>query len=251
MSNKRISNQSVFFDIININTQIFLQRRYLILSHIQHLEPILKKMLHNYEVISSKVSTNGQSLYVTVLKQNTDYYCQFRISTHSSSSSFYSNKSFNYFGNNSDKLVEKILNYLEYSPWTSFTYADYFVLQTLKLSSKQDIFYYIDNTFGIFDNNVQSMVFYQEYNHSKYKAINLVTESFNKFLKKLFSTGLLSHYKLSEDILRLYITNAGAELLNRYTSVYSDLYEEDFYGIDWKNIALPEHTGSTLIANKE
>ena len=58
-------------------------------------------------------------------------------------------------------------------------------------------------------------------------------------MKKLFSTGLLSYFEESAEILHLYITEGGIKALDYYQEMYISQYRQDYQKIDLHNLILP------------
>lgn len=118
------------------------------MSKLSNLEEKIKESISGYTILSSRIS-NDESLYITFLKEEQQAYCQIRISTHNSKSSFYSNKTFIFYGNDSDILVDQLIDYLKIAPWPKFGYSDFLVLEVMK-KRRNGLSFYIDNTFNIF-----------------------------------------------------------------------------------------------------
>ncbi|MCI1903943.1 MAG: hypothetical protein LKJ03_07655 [Enterococcaceae bacterium] len=207
------------------------------MSKLSNLEEKIKESISGYTILSSRIS-NDKSLYITFLKEEQQAYCQIRISTHNSKSSFYSNKTFIFYGNDSDILVDQLIDYLKIAPWPKFGYSDFLVLEVIK-KRRNGLSFYIDNTFNIFFNNTQGLVIYYEFYCKKNKYVNIASEDWDKVMKKLFSTGLLSYFEESAEILHLYITEGGIKALDYYQEMYISQYRQDYQKIDLHNLILP------------
>lgn len=178
-----------------------------------------------------------KSAYFIIIKGDSEF-ITFRISNHPTSS-FYSNRTFNN-KKELNQLLEEIRNYMDKTDWYTFKYEDYFSLKTLSSIPFKRIQFYIDNTMDIFDHSLGGLVFYQcrEFGRNN-KEFNIVSESFQKQLRKLFALGLISFYREGKDNLLVYINKSGKVMMDLMENKYEERYKEDKKNINYKYIEVP------------
>lgn len=190
------------------------------------------------KILNFSFAKKTKSAYFIMIKGESEY-ITFRISNHPTSS-FYSNRTFN---NKKDlnQLLEEIRNYLDKTDWYTFKYEDYFCLKTLSNIPFERIQFYIDNTMGIFDHSLGGLVFYQsrEFGRNN-KEFNIVSESFQKELRKLFASGLISSHRESKDNLLVYINKSGKVMMDLTEDKYEERYKDDEKNINYRYIEVPE-----------
>lgn len=206
---------------------------------IDNLELEVKNILNDDErILSFYFAKKTKSTYFIIIKGENKF-ITFRLSNHPTSS-FYSNRTFNN-RKNLAQLLEEIRNYMDKSDWYVFKYEDYFSLKTLSKIPFERIQFYIDNTMGIFDNSLGGLVFYQsrEFGRNN-KEFNVVSESFQKELRKLFAAGLISSYRKGKYDIHVYINSSGKFMMDYMEDKYKDRYKEDEKNINYKYIEVPD-----------
>lgn len=206
---------------------------------IDNLELEVKNILNDDErILSFYFAKKTKSTYFIIIKGENEF-ITFRLSNHPTSS-FYSNRTFNN-RKNLAQLLEEIRNYMDKSDWYVFKYEDYFSLKTLSKIPFERIQFYIDNTMGIFDNSLGGLVFYQsrEFGRNN-KEFNVVSESFQKELRKLFASGLISSYRKGKDDILIYINSSGKFMMDYMEDKYKDRYKEEEKNINYKYIEVPD-----------
>lgn len=203
-----------------------------------NLELEVKNILNTDErILSFSIAKKTKSAYFTIIKEE-DQFMSFRVSNHPTTS-FYSNRTFNK-KKDLDKLLEEIRNYMDKTDWYTFKYEDYFCLKTLSNIPFERIQFYIDNTMGIFDYSLVGLVFYQsrEFGRNN-KEFNIVSESFQKELRKLFASGLISSHREGKDDLLVYINKSGKIMMDFMEDKYEGRYKNDERNINYRYIEIP------------
>lgn len=205
----------------------------------ENLELEVKNILKDDErILSFYYAKKTKSAYFIITRDENEF-ITFRISNHPTSS-FYSNRTFNNKKELS-QLLEEIRDYMDKSDWYVFKYEDYFSLKALSKIPFERIQFYIDNTMGIFDHSLGGLVFYQsrEFGRNN-KEFNIVSESFQKELRKLFASGLIGSYREGRDEILVYINKSGKFMLDYMDEKYKDRFKADEKDIDYKYIEVPE-----------
>lgn len=204
-----------------------------------NLELEVKNILKNDEnILCFYFAKKTKSAYFIITKDENEF-ITFRVSNHPTSS-FYSNRTFNNKKELS-QLLEEIRNYMDKSDWYVFKYEDYFSLKVLSKIPFERIQFYIDNTMGIFDHSLGGLVFYQSRKFGRNnKEFNIVSESFQKELRKLFASGLIGSYREGKDDILVYINRSGKFIMDYMDEKYKDRFKADEKDIDYKYIEVPE-----------
>lgn len=195
---------------------------------------IYKLLTPEEQLLAFSSSKSGSSVYVLLINSNNEYIC-FRISDHQTSP-FYSNRTF-FFKDDLENLSLSIRQYLDKTSWYKFTYTDFYGLLCLKYMKIKDMSVYIDNSANIFGNEDMGMLFYQmvERSHNK-KDIHAVSETFQKTLRKLYSSGLISDIKLFDGARLIYTTAEGAAMLELNMPIFLNKFIQDYDSINWNYI---------------
>ncbi len=192
-------------------------------------------------ILSLTESSSKNSIYVLFRKHKFEY-MPIRISNHPKNS-FFSNKTF-YKHSIDDNLLSHIRYHLDHSDWYTFKYEDYFALKMLRKLTHTNLKIYIDNTMGIFDESKMGLLFYQiRYFGRNHKEMNTVSESFQKYLRRLFSAGLINGKRLENNDLSAYITQLGKDMIDEYTISFEEKYISDKEGVDLKYVEIPMDNG--------
>lgn len=205
-----------------------------------NLELEVKNILNgNERILSFYFSKKTKSAYFIIIKDDNKF-ITFRISNHSTNA-FYSNRTFN-IRKKSNQLLEEIRNYMDNSSWYNFKYQDYFGLKVVSEIPSKRMQLYIDNTMGIFDRSLGGLVFYQNIKfRSKNKKVNIVSETFQKELRKLFASGLISSsHREDKYELLVYITRLGKIILDYMTDKYKKRFKLDEPNINYEYIEVPK-----------
>ena len=204
-----------------------------------NLELEVEKILNvNETILSFYFAKKTESAYFIIIKGENEF-ITFRISNHPTSS-FYSNRTFN---NRKEiyQLLEEIRNYMDNSGWYVFKYEDYFSLKVLSRIPFNRIQFYIDNTMGIFDYSLGGLVFYQSRRYGKnHKEFNIVSESFQKELRKLYASGLISSYRKSKHEILVYINKSGKFMMDYMDIKYKERFTVDEKNISYRYIEVPK-----------
>lgn len=204
-----------------------------------NLESEVKNILNADErILSFSFAKKTKSAYFIIIKGENEF-ITFRVSNHPTSS-FYSNRTFNN-KKELDQLLEEIRNYMDKSDWYIFKYEDYFSLKALSKIPFKRIQFYIDNTMGIFDHSLGGLVFYQSRKFGRnHKEFNVVSESFQKELRKLFASGLISSHRESKDEILVYINKSGKFMMDYMEDKYKERFIDDEKNIDYRYIEVPD-----------
>lgn len=212
-------------------------------TDVTYILALLHEEFPHYTVVSVMYSSN-HSVYITLLDNMTLFYLQFRISTHKAKTGFYSNKTFYYEKDSSlDFLFANIAVYLKEGPWAKFTYEDYFVLSLIKDGKYNCSKFFVDNLYGIFTNNAQGLLIYQELSwHKNNKTVNIVSEAIEAVFRKLFATGVISYWVKNkkqvkdEQAFPIYISEAGFKLMEVFHEFYAQRYKNMQRQIRWDRL---------------
>lgn len=204
-----------------------------------HLEirQLIYNIIHPDEnLLSFSSSKTASSAYVILTKKSDEYIC-FRISDHKTNP-YYSNRTF-YFNNNLDNLKDNIRDYLNTSHWYSFTYEDFHTIMCLKYMKNKNMNIFIDTSSALFNRISTGMLFYQLVERSRNKKdMHAVSESFQKTLRKLYSSGLISEIKLFDNSHLIYVISEGSAITEHNTEKYIKKYIEQFDSINWNYIEI-------------
>lgn len=186
----------------------------------------LQSILHEDEwMLSLTQSDSNGSIYV-LFRKGAFAYMPIRISNHKNHS-YFSNKTF-YTTLEEDVLLSQIRTHLDHSSWYIFRYEDYFTLKMLTKLNMKNLRIYVDNSLGIYDGALMGLLFYQiRYFNRNHKEMNTVSESFQKYLRRLFAAGLLNGYRQANNDLSVYVTQMGKTMLTEYWHVYQERYLTD------------------------
>lgn len=186
----------------------------------------LQSVLHEDEwMLSLTQSDSNGSIYV-LFRKGAFAYIPIRISNHKNHS-YFSNKTF-YTTIEEDVLLDQIRTHLDHSDWYIFKYEDYFTLKMLTKLTMKNLRIYVDNSMGIYDGALMGLLFYQiRYFNRNHKEMNTVSESFQKYLRRLFAAGLLNGYRQANNDLSVYVTQMGKSMLTEYWHVYQERYLTD------------------------
>lgn len=186
----------------------------------------LQSVLHEDEwMLSLTQSDSNGSIYV-LFRKGAFAYIPIRISNHKNHS-YFSNKTF-YTTMEAAVLLGQIRTHLDHSDWYIFKYEDYFTLKMLTKLTMKNLRIYVDNSMGIYDGALMGLLFYQiRYFNRNHKEMNTVSESFQKYLRRLFAAGLLNGYRQANNDLSVYVTQMGKSMLTEYWHVYQERYLTD------------------------
>lgn len=94
---------------------------------------------------------------------------------------------------------------------------------------------------GIFDYSLGGLVFYQsrEFGRNN-KEFNVVSESFQKELRKLFASGLISSHREGKYEIRVYINKSGKVMMDYMEDRYKERFTDDEKNINYKYIEVPD-----------
>ncbi|MEM5614502.1 hypothetical protein AAHB43_10665 [Staphylococcus pseudintermedius] len=186
----------------------------------------LQSVLHEGEwMLSLTQSDSNGSIYV-LFRKGAFAYIPIRISNHKNHS-YFSNKTF-YTTMEEAVLLGQIRTHLDHSDWYIFKYEDYFTLKILTKLTMKNLRIYVDNSMGIYDGALMGLLFYQiRYFNRNHKEMNTVSESFQKYLRRLFAAGLLNGYRQANNDLSVYVTQMGKSMLTEYWHVYQERYLTD------------------------
>ncbi|EOH97903.1 hypothetical protein [Enterococcus pallens] len=200
---------------------------------------IISQLGEDEQLVALSMSKERKSAYACLVRGENNY-LTFRISDHLASTSFYSNRTFNFNRENLVFLQTELADYLTKSSWYTFLYNDFFLLYTLKFAYKYHLAILIDDLYDIFSNEEMGIVFYQEKIYGKKKKdVNIVSPSMTKYLRKLFATGLLSSIHKPNLGRKIFVTELGMRLLDVFSKVYIDQYLVDFANINWNYLEIP------------
>lgn len=205
---------------------------------IENFDTQVQNILKNEEyLLNFHISKKGNSCYFLIIKGEGEY-LTFRVSDHSTNA-FYSSKTFN-SRKDLDELLSEIRTYLDTASWYVFKYEDYFSLKVLSQVPFESVQFYIDNTMGIFDRSLTGLVFYQSREFGRnHKEFNIVSESFQKELRKLFASGLISDHREGKDDILLYINSFGKSTMDYTEEKYINRFKEDEKDINYRYIEVP------------
>ncbi|MFM9413546.1 hypothetical protein ACKQTC_04105 [Peptococcus simiae] len=203
------------------------------------LDEKVKTILRDGEkLLNFYVSQKAKSSYFIIIRSENEF-ITFRVSNHPTSA-FYSNRTFD-SRKDLDLLLKDIRAYMDKSSWYVFKYEDYFSLKALSQIPFKRIQFYIDNSMGIFDYFLGGLVFYQSRKFGRnHKEFNIVSESFQAELRKLFSVGLISEYRKDKDNILVYINRSSRFMMTYMEERYLDQFKKDEKEIDYRYIELPE-----------
>ncbi|EGQ3672310.1 hypothetical protein I0611_000326 [Staphylococcus pseudintermedius] len=198
----------------------------------------LQSILHEDEwMLSLTQSDSNGSIYV-LFRKGAFAYMPIRIRNHKNHS-YFSNKTF-YTTLEEDVLLSQIRTHLDHSSWYIFRYEDYFTLKMLTKLNMKNLRIYVDNSLGIYDGALMGLLFYQiRYFNRNHKEMNTVSESFQKYLRRLFAAGLLNGYRQANNDLSVYVTQMGKTMLTEYWHVYQERYLTDIKKIDYRYVEVP------------
>lgn len=204
-----------------------------------NLELEVQNILYSEErILNFYIAKKTKSAYFIIVKGENEF-ITFRVSNHPTNS-FYSNRTFS-SKNDLNQLLEDIRNYMDKSGWYVFKYEDYFCLKALSKIPYKLMKFYIDNTMGMFDFSLGGLIFYQSLEYGKKnKQFNAVSESFQKGLRKLFASGLISSYRESKDKILIYINRSGRFMMDYMEDRYIDRFKKDEKNINYKYIEVPD-----------
>lgn len=201
----------------------------------QKVESILRE---DENILNFSMSRNLKSAYFILTKKE-DQFITFRVSDHAANS-FFSNRTFD-SKKEVEILVDEIRNYMNKANWYYFNYEDYFTLKAISKVPFKRIQFCIDNSMGIFDYNICGLIFYQSRLFGRHsKEFNIVSESLQKELRKLFASGLISHYRKGKDEIFIYINRSGRIMMDFMENRYKEKFKEDVKNIDYKYIEIPK-----------
>ncbi|QUM66129.1 hypothetical protein [Staphylococcus delphini] len=202
------------------------------------IETKLHAILNKDEKIltSSQAEAKG-SIYV-LFRRGSAAYMPIRISNHRNHT-YFSNKTF-YTKQGEDVMLAQIRQHLDLSDWYIFKYEDYFTLKILIKLTYKNLKIYVDNSMGIYDGALMGLLFYQiRYFNRNHKEMNTVSESFQKFLRRLFAAGLLNGYRQANNDLSVYVTQMGKSMVTEYWHVYQARYLTDVKKINYRYVEVP------------
>lgn len=143
-------------------------------------------------------------------------------------------------GQDIEKLLSAIRRYLDESDWYIFKYEDYFTLRALFILSRKRIYTYIDNTMEIFEQSKMGLVFYQIRRFYLTQCIIPVSESLQKYLRRLFASGLISGKQQESGDYSVYITRMGVTFLHEFGIRFDQRFRKDFSMVNIEYIEIPE-----------
>lgn len=202
------------------------------------IETKLHAILNKDEKIltSSQAEAKG-SIYV-LFRRGSAAYMPIRISNHRNHT-YFSNKTF-YTKQGEDVMLAQIRQHLDLSDWYIFKYEDYFTLKILIKLTYKNLKIYVDNSMGIYDGALMGLLFYQiRYFNRNHKEMNTVSESFQKYLRRLFAAGLLNGYRQANNDLSVYVTQMGKSMVTEYWHVYQARYLTDVKKVDFRYVEVP------------
>lgn len=165
-------------------------------------------------------------------------YLPIRIADHRTVS-FFANRTFN-MGQDIEVLLSAIRRYLDESDWYIFKYEDNFTLRALFILSRKRIYTYIDNTMEIFEQSKMGLVFCQIRRFYRTQCINPVSESLQKYLRRLFASGLISGKQQESGDYSVYITRMGVTFLHEFGIRFDQRFRKDFSMVNIEYIEIPE-----------
>lgn len=196
------------------------------------IEEILSK---TERVLSFSESSSKDSFYFLFRRGDFEF-IPIRISNHTKNP-YFSNKTF-YIDEGC--LLKDLREHLSSSAWHCLMYRDYFTLKSLSELTRRNMKIYIDNSMHIFDKSKMGLLFYQiRYFNRNHKEMNTVSESFQKHLRKLFSTGLVNGFKQRSGDLLIYITKMGQDMMDEFTDAFGERFFDDFEKADLRYIEVP------------
>lgn len=202
----------------------------------------VENILNQAEWMDHFSVTRTGSIYI-LLRKNEIEYMPIRISNHLKKTAFYANKTF-CLENLEDELLN-IREYLDQKIWYRFGYREYYALNIILFLAKKNRRIYIDNTMSIFDESKMGLVFYQKrFRNRKRFDLIPVSISFQKMLRRLYSSGLISgHRDLWGSDLLVYVTKMGHSIKNEFFKCYNDLYWKETRNLDFDYIKIPPEVG--------
>lgn len=204
----------------------------------EDIETKLQAILNENEKILTLSQADAKGSIYVLFRKGSAAYMPIRISNHRNHT-YFSNKTF-YTKQGEDVLLAQIRQHLDLSDWYIFKYEDYFTLKILIKLTYKNLKIYVDNSMGIYDGAMMGLLFYQiRYYNRNHKEMNTVSESFQKYLRRLFAAGLLNGYRQENNDLSVYVTQMGKSLLTEYWTVYQKRYLTDVKQIDYRYVEVP------------
>lgn len=194
-------------------------------------------LLEGERIGSFSVAKKTGTIYI-LFQRGEFAYLPIRIADHRTIS-FFANRTFNK-GQDIEKLLSVIRRYLDESDWYIFKYEDYFTLRALFILSRKRIYTYIDNTMEIFEQSKMGLVFYQIRRFYRKQCINSVSESLQKYLRRLFASGLISGKQQESGDYSVYITRMGVTFLYEFGIRFDQRFRKDFSMVNIEYIEIPE-----------
>lgn len=198
----------------------------------------LQSILNENEWILSLTQSDANGSIYVLFRKGAFAYMPIRMSNHKNHS-YFSNKTF-YMTQDEEVLLGQIRTHLDHSNWYIFKYEDYFTLKILIRLINKNLKIYVDNSMGIYDGALMGLLFYQiRYFNRNHKEMNTVSESFQKYLRRLFAAGLLNGYRQDNNDLSVYVTQMGKTLLKVYYEYFQERYIKDLKVVDLKYVEVP------------
>ncbi|ARJ51679.1 hypothetical protein [Staphylococcus lutrae] len=205
---------------------------------INEIELKLQTILHDDEKILSLTQKDAKSSIYVLFQKGAFAYMPIRISDHKNHT-YFSNKSF-YTKRGEVRILNQIRQHLDHSGWYIFTYQDFFTLKIVMRLTYKNLRIYVDNSMGIFDGAMMGLLFYQiRYFHRNHKEMNTVSESFQKYLRRLFAAGLLNGYRQDNNDLSVYVTQMGKAMLLEFNECFQERYITDRETVELRYVEVP------------
>lgn len=212
-------------------------------SMINEIELKLNSILDTGEIILSLAESSSKNSVYVLFRKGKFEYMPIRISDHPKNS-FFSNKTF-YTNNNEEDLLISIRHHLDHSDWYIFKYEDYFTLRVLKELIYRNLKIYIDNSMAIYDKSKMGLLFYQiRYFGRNHKEMNTISKSFEKYLRRLFSAGLINGLRQKNNDLYLYITQMGRAMICEYSELFEGKFSFNYKDVNLKYVEIPNDENS-------
>ncbi|MFW4405375.1 hypothetical protein ACN677_07690 [Lactiplantibacillus paraplantarum] len=206
---------------------------------------VLASILTNDQrIISFHTTRKSESAYV-LLGNNQGEFLAIRLSTHKAFSVFMSIPTFDY----TDKvqLTEKLSDFLRRASWLQFNYHDYFALSMIVFAKQHGTEFQIDDSYTIFSEASQGMVFYQLLGRPRGKQVVLhaFEEDYNRVLRRLYAQALIASHS-TDNTFKLYVTEAGIHLLDWFSTTYIETFANDYLNVNWFDLKLPKQSADEI-----
>lgn len=201
------------------------------------MKEAIKDILKDDEkILSYYESANEHSVYFLFQRKEFEF-LPIRISNYGKNS-YFSNRSFP-IDENINNLVIKIRNYLDNTMWYVFKYEDYFMLRILKILNYKKIVIYIEHSKKTYEKSNRGLSFYQVDIKSKQEEKEYVSDSFQKYLRKLFSHGLINGKANESKDFNIYLTDFARDLIAKYFLVFENKFHFALKQTDINHIEVP------------